>query len=400
MLRGRVATTLGAGVLGAMTIVLLAGALAPATVRAASWQLEAAPTPPGLLTDVSCIGLRFCMAVGDSTTTSAGIPPSPGTPQAPLAERWNGAAWSVVPTPAGPTTGLRVVSCASPTFCLAGGYLAGPGSVIERWNGARWSIVTALNRSGVVSIGLSCPRRRFCVVTLTRQRPRHPPVVALKRWTGIRWRSMAPPRPAPDLIYSVACVSAKACEATGGSTGSTCDSTCPKTPPAAYRWSGKRWVAQRNPDSNDLGLTDVSCASAKACTAVGYEYVGSGGPTSLVQHRRGRGWADQAFSSAVPGFGVDGVSCPTAAFCMATGAQANELGGPPQFEPAAEVWRGGPWSPSNTPEPVNPPALGGVGDPTTGALGGVACTSPASCVGVGWYGGPNGDEVPLIERYR
>jgi hypothetical protein len=400
MLRGRVAITLSAGLLAATTITLVAGALAPATARAASWQLESAPTPPGLLTDVSCTGPRFCMAVGDSTITSAGMPPLPGTPQAPLAERWNGATWSVVATPAGPRTGLRVVSCASLTFCLAGGYLAGPGSVIERWNGARWSIVTALMRPDIVSIGLSCPSRRFCIVAITREPPRHAPTVRLERLTGARWRSMALPRPAPGLLYSVACVSAKACEATGGSPGSTCFNTCPKPPPAAYGWNGKRWVAQRNPDGNDLGLTDVSCASAKACTAVGYQYIGSGGPTSLVQRRHAGSWADETFSPAVDGFTVSGVSCPTAAFCMADGSQYNTLlGGPPQFESDAEVWRGGVWSESNTPEQVNPAALGGVGGPTTGALDGVACTSPASCVGVGWYAGPNGDEVPLIDRY-
>jgi hypothetical protein len=66
-----------------------------------------------------------------------------------LAEHWNGSSWSIVasPTPADTTYAvLNGVACSSPTECLAVGYsqISNRESVLaERWNGARWSIVTS-----------------------------------------------------------------------------------------------------------------------------------------------------------------------------------------------------------------------------------------------------------------
>jgi photosystem II stability/assembly factor-like uncharacterized protein len=57
-----------------------------------------------------------------------------------LAERWNGAAWSIESTPAvAPGAVLNGVSCVSGGDCVAVG-ARGREPLVERWNGAGWSI--------------------------------------------------------------------------------------------------------------------------------------------------------------------------------------------------------------------------------------------------------------------
>ena len=58
------------------------------------WSLQDSKTPSGdtaELTSVSCPASRVCIAVGDSGTNAR--------PEHTLAERWNGSAWSLTPTP-------------------------------------------------------------------------------------------------------------------------------------------------------------------------------------------------------------------------------------------------------------------------------------------------------------
>ena len=104
------------------------------------WVLQPVPVPlpkwkTSVLTGVSCSSASRCMAVG--WQASAG----------PLAESWNGTAWTILPTPI-PATALEAtfagVSCSSASACTAvGQYLASggaTGSLVERWNGTEWSI--------------------------------------------------------------------------------------------------------------------------------------------------------------------------------------------------------------------------------------------------------------------
>jgi hypothetical protein len=59
-----------------------------------SWILQDSATPPGDtadLTSVSCPASRVCIAVGNSGKNAV--------PEHMLAERWNGSAWALTPTP-------------------------------------------------------------------------------------------------------------------------------------------------------------------------------------------------------------------------------------------------------------------------------------------------------------
>jgi hypothetical protein len=83
---------------------------------------------------LSCTSGSWCMAVGYSA-------PRNGAPHA-VAERWNGLAWAIVPTPSQPSwAGSRLtgVSCVTPADCWARG-MSGTGWFLAHWNGSRWSM--------------------------------------------------------------------------------------------------------------------------------------------------------------------------------------------------------------------------------------------------------------------
>src|SRR6185437_15400201 len=82
-----------------------------------SWSLTSTAVPAGSflssLQAVACSGPSNCMAVGWETTSKT-------APETPLAESWNGSAWTVLPAPAGLTV-IDGVACPTASLCLAVG---------------------------------------------------------------------------------------------------------------------------------------------------------------------------------------------------------------------------------------------------------------------------------------
>src|SRR5439155_9694487 len=113
------------------------------------------------LDSVSCVAATSCTAVGSFLTSN-------GTQT--LIESWNGAAWSIVPSPnKSPDDYLQSVSCASLTSCTAvGAYLTGSQpeqTLVESWNGTTWSIDHSPNRGTDSNIlrGASCTPPSSCM---------------------------------------------------------------------------------------------------------------------------------------------------------------------------------------------------------------------------------------------
>ena len=113
-------------------------------------------TPAGAayseLSGVSCTSATACTAVGDYNYAA-------------VAERWNGTVWRIQPTPtSGIGTTLDGVSCTSATACTAvGSYLTGAdgteATLAERWNGTAWKIQPTPNPGGPTDSylsGVSC----------------------------------------------------------------------------------------------------------------------------------------------------------------------------------------------------------------------------------------------------
>ena len=152
------------------------------------------------------------------------------------------------------------------------------------------------------------------------------------------------------------------------------------------------WAVQPtpNPVIPTGELLGVSCTAATACTAVGFTSNSAGTSLTLAERWNGSSWSLQSAlnpSGATYAF-LSGVSCTSATACTAVGYYGNSSG---TELPLAEVWNGTSWSIQSVPSPSGA---------TFGMLLDVACTSSASCVAVGNYGGKNVTEQALAESWN
>jgi hypothetical protein len=126
------------------------------------WTIQ--PTPTGSsLSGVSCTSSTACTSVGPGFVANG---------ETTLAEAWNGTTWTVQSSPnesGAQGSDLSGVSCTSATGCTgAGTYLASTGSyltLMERWDGATWTIQPTPSPSGPTSFlnGVSCTSASMCI---------------------------------------------------------------------------------------------------------------------------------------------------------------------------------------------------------------------------------------------
>jgi hypothetical protein len=196
----------------------------------------------------------------------------------------------------------------------------------------------------------------------------------------------------------VSCASATACTAVGyfdfGAGCVSADNPGPCTQlPLVEHWNGSRWSIQRAPaprDARDVGLNDVSCTATTACTAVGgFTNSARQGGTFVVRSNGSR-WSLQRITtpSGAKGVSLGGVSCTSARACTAVGNFTNRAG---QQGTLAERWNGSRWSAQRI---ANPGGAKGV------VLSGVSCASAALCTAVGTFTNSAGQQVTLAERWR
>lgn len=169
-----------------------------------------------------------------------------------------------------------------------------------------------------------------------------------------------------------------------------CAFLLPGTPSAA----AAVWSVQTTPNPttiNDSNLFDVSCGSAKACSAVG-SYVNGSTRVSFAEDWNGSGWS--IHSTPVPpaalSSDLSSVSCTSANACIAVGTWATQLF-PEELDVAlVERWNGNHWSSQTTPSQAGA---------TSNDLSGISCTSSKSCMAVGSYTTKGGAIKALAERW-
>ena len=373
----------------AVALVCTVGMLA--TVRdawAARWSVQAGPATArsagASLAGVSCVTTRSCLAVGS------------------VAERWDGARWSL--EPGGRRSGhLGAVDCASSVSCTAVGSFPVrkcEKTLAERWDGLSWmvdptptppfwrcasygggnSVSTDVRLAGVsCRLGTTCMAvgvisstdcgARDAVAIIATCAGADDPLVEVR--TAGQW-SIETTRLDQGPVNAVSCVS-QVCTVVGeGEIG---------------RFDDKRWsvVRAQARDGTFVELTGVSCVAVNACVAVGSVFLG-GRLTPVVEGFNGKRWTIEHQINLVASADLTAVSCTSRDSCVAVGSRGDTKG-----LPLVERWNGRAWSLDRVDAPRGA---------TNSYLTGLSCPAPRDCVAVGYYLTQGRVDVPLIESER
>lgn len=356
-------------------------------LAAPTWSIDVAPEPPGAvsaaLAGTDCVTAKLCFAVGqalsDEPTTSYGY----------IARLTQGD-WLVEPTPPldVAASALEDVDCFNGKTCMAVGQYkglsGGPGKAYSlRLKGSAWD-AQAMQSPSVIGTGtevrgVSCPGVTTCFAvgdysTTAGQQP------LIQRWNGTAWSLQSFPLPTTNGSYltDIDCASASSCVAVGFFFDT------PTTGQAAWalHWNGTSW-SQQSPEHPGVSnpFLGVSCPSATSCVAVGtFLEAGSAFYGSMVQHWNGTTWTTRPSPPTPTGDGIlMGVSCLHAKECVAVGTL--------QSTTLANRWNGDAWQAE-----VLPP----VGQPDSRLLS-VSCVNRA-CVAVGYSDDSSLASHPLVMR--
>jgi hypothetical protein len=334
----------------------------------------------GALSGVSCTSATACTAVGSYDNVT-------------LAEAWNGTKWSLEPT-ANPNgsqrSSLSGVSCTSATACTAVGS-HGNLTLAEAWNGTKWAIEPTQNPNGSHRSwlsGVSCTSARACSAVGSYDNSANTELTLAEAWNGTKWAIEPTPNPRPSKgthilllgLSGVSCTSARTCTAVGGYYYLGYQVTL------AEAWNGATWAIKSTPKVPGATLSGVTCTSATACVAVG-GISSDGSFSTRLEAWNGNTWAVQ-YGSAASGTtdatsnGPDfvGVSCISVTACAVVGDGGSGT-------TLAEAWNGK----TLTFEPT--PSIGV-------SFRGVSCTAPTACTAVGSYDNGAGTEAPLAEAWN
>jgi hypothetical protein len=267
----------------------------------ASWSLANANAPGGTqLFGVAAVASADVWAVGST----------PQTYDQALAEHWDGAQWSVAPgTAVGTGSRLYDVAALATNDVWAVGSFFSPATnnweqpLVEHWNGASWSVVpspsigTSSVLRGVVALA---PNDIWAVGdTYTTQYQ-----TLVLHWNGANWIRVPSPNVGPygNGLFGVTVVAANDIWAVGtfNNTGAT----------LTLHWNGTAWSVVPSPNSTNPynALLAVSAVSSHDIWAVGFsEYVVPVGEDfeyhdlGLLMHWDGAHWS--LVSSAQPNTG-------------------------------------------------------------------------------------------------
>jgi hypothetical protein len=287
------------------------------------WTVAATPNPSGAISStfaaVHCVSTVSCVAVGQYNTPIA---------TKTMIMRWDGHTWTVQPSPnapASPVNSLAGVTCTSSTNCFAVGVSyastatsAAQSTLIERWDGATWSIVPSPNQpfandSSVA--GVACVSATSCfavgnydTATITNTLVEH--------WDGVTWSIVPSPNPSTSRfneLGGVSCASNGVCFAVGAANLSLVE-----------RWNGTTWKIVRSPNpkgATAVSFTDVSCVSAARCVAVG-DQLQTHVVQRVVEMWNGSRWTvvNVPVPKGTKKSDLSGVSCAPSMRCFAVGA--------------------------------------------------------------------------------
>jgi hypothetical protein len=219
-----------------------------------SWAHVPSPNPSAAgsyLTGIAATSADNAWAVGYSFAPAASPRPRVRT----LIERWNGASWSLVPSPSPAGRGdnrLLAVSALSSSNAWAVGYSREPGArarpLIEHWDGTAWTRVPGAGpgQKHVTLLGVSAVSARSAWAVGTYSSGGKPFDVGtgnrtlILRWNGTGWHRVGSPNQASKLgsneLTAVAAVSGTNAWSIGNHAGLGAE-----TEPVAEHWRHGAW---------------------------------------------------------------------------------------------------------------------------------------------------------------
>jgi hypothetical protein len=337
------------------------------------------------LLDVSCIGANNCLAVGGNF---AG-----GTVHgSPLAYHWDGA-WHATPVklPAGGTLGvLGSVSCKSDGCVAVGWYRNGTVNrpLAERWTGSNWAVMPqpplASGGSADFLEWVSCASSvKNCVATgfYVPTSASNGEVALAEVWNGSSWKAYKPPTPSTSFsnLDAVSCTSTTNCLAVGGYLAGNGGLLL------ADLWNGSAWhqmaITQVTPQSGWFNFVNGVSCTATSCVAVGNTgQVQSNGTVKIAAFAEVHGASGWTKTSVPMPAGHESLlltpSCVSATACVAVGGVGSYTSTNNQGHAAAATWSGSKWSVKVLTPPTGQGSL----------LMGVECVTATNCVATGTIG--------------
>jgi hypothetical protein len=273
------------------------------------WRTAHVAYPSGAYIDsVSCASTRLCMVVGYAGTTGVayvshggawtsvsgagaylGSVSCPSTKSCwavgsfngvPVADHWTGGAFAAVrAATVGSQDELEAVSCTT-RMCIAVGQNS-KGGLYERSTGGAFTRV----RGGKTERGhaanmmaVSCVSSSFCMATGEQDSTNGDYKTLTEVYHHGHFTTVASPNPTHfsyNTLLGVSCLTAKDCWAAGEGGlfgfGGPGPFSAKDRSTIALQWNGRHWkhAKSANPGNKPTEFQDVSCATAKACVAVG-----------------------------------------------------------------------------------------------------------------------------------
>jgi len=327
---------------------------------------------------ISCVSLSSCVVIGQRDGRA-------------VAAQWNGAQWATRSLPGSASAFYTDLACASGSSCIA--IDAHGGSA--RWDGTIW-------RSDPMpqpALAVSCPTSRDCVAVGGSGLPGAPP--AAERWDGTAWTAMEVAGPASTTFTDVACSAVRNCIAVGYAvTGPPVYKANRPTSTVIEHWDGANWSVMPSPNAHGALanlLSAVACPAPTSCEAVGYDIDAANVGTSkasrpLILRLNAGHWALQSVPGLLAKRELTDVSCSSPAACTAVGRRQVSRTTLPSMLTLTYRWNGRAWSRAAVIDPGR----------KTGAseLTGVACPTAAGCVAIGHATRPARRDVAFADRWR
>jgi hypothetical protein len=273
-----------------------------------------------------------------------------------LIEHWNGSKWTVFPSP-NPASGFHTTNALSGVVAISrknawafGFYLTRTTTfrtLIEHWNGANWSVVPSPNSGpGENTLAAAVARSATDIWTVGyHNNPDHRRTLTL-RSGGTGWHVQPSPSVGrgDNFLFGVAA-------APGGPVWAVGSDSVNFGRTLALRWNGSAWTVARtvSPGDGDRFLQAVAAPAARYALSVG-SYLSGNQTRTLAERWTGSGW--HLVPSASPAADYNSLQAiaaksPTSAW--AVGTRRVNQGRP--FRTLAEHWNGSSWNAVSIPSP-------------------------------------------------